>query len=207
MSLHPSLSSLALALAARPVRAALTFGLAALAALVLAASPAAAQTGAGSTTGTAAVPPGAATLTNEERDIVLDLAHAHLAEIESARLALEKSKNESVRKFAQRLIDEHQAAQTHLQQLAQAKSIKLPQEANLVHKTLTTAMRLLSGETFDHQYITRMGINDNQRTVELLQRAQVEAKDADIRAHAARMLPVIQEHLVMARELNGQKLG
>ncbi len=204
MSLHPSTPRLAPVPAARSARTGLTFWLAALAAfvtLVLAASPVAAQNG------TVTVTPGAATLTNEDRDIVLDLAHAHLAEIESAQLALEKSKNDSVRKFAQRLIDEHQAAQTELQQLAQAKSIKLPQEANLVHKTLSTAMRLLSGETFDHQYVTRMGINDNQRTVELLQKAQAGAKDADIRAHAARMLPVIQEHLGAARQLNGQKLG
>ena len=203
MSLLPFISRLAPAPAARPLRLALPFWLAALTALVLAASPVAAQTS-GASPG---IMPSAAVITDDDRDVVLDLAHAHLAEIDGARLALEKSQNEDVRRFAQRMIDEHQAAHTELQQLAQAKSIKLPQEANLIHKTLATAMRLLSGETFDHQYISRMGINDNQRTVEMLQKALVEAKDADIRAHAVRVLPVIQEHLATARQLNGQKLG
>ncbi|MEY3486944.1 MAG: hypothetical protein RL075_949, partial [Pseudomonadota bacterium] len=51
------------------------------------------------TTATPATP----SVNNDDRDIMQDLAHAHHAELESARLALEKSKSERVRQFAQQM--------------------------------------------------------------------------------------------------------
>jgi len=134
-----------------------------------------------------------------------DLAHALHAELESARLALEKSKTARVLQFAQQMIDDNGQAQTDLQQLAQLKGVKLPQEANLAHKTLTTAMRLLTAAAFDRQYMTRISINDNERTVELLQNAQKTAKDTELRSLLERQLAMAETHLMVARKLNGQK--
>lgn len=149
--------------------------------------------------------PAGLSISDDDRDIMRDMAHAHHAALESARLALEKSKSERVRQFAQQMIDDHSLAQTDLQQLAQLKQVKLPQEASLTHKTLTTALRLLSGDMFDRQYMARMGIDDNARTVELLQSGQKVAKDAELRALLERHLAVAETHLMVARKLNGTK--
>ena len=149
--------------------------------------------------------PAAPSISDDDRDIMRDMAHAHHAALESARLALEKSKSERVRQFAQQMMDDHSQAQTDLQQLAQLKQVKLPQEASLAHKTLTTALRLLSGDMFDRQYMARMGIDDNARTVELLQSGQKNAKDAELRALLERQLAVTETHLMVARKLNGTK--
>ena len=179
-------------------------------ALTLNASPVRAQAPADdapANTATSPATPATPSVSNDDRDIMQDLAHAHHAELESARLALEKSKSERVRQFAQQMIDDHSQAQIDLQQLAQLKGVKLPQEANLAHKTLTTALRLLSGDLFDRQYMTRIGINDNERTVELLQRAQKNAKDTELRALLERQLAMAETHLMVARKLNGQKAG
>jgi putative membrane protein len=179
-------------------------------ALTLNASPVHAQAPAADAPATApAAPatPATPSVSNDDRDIMQDLAHAHHAELESARLALEKSKSERVRQFAQQMIDDLAQAQTDLQQLAQLKGVKLPQEANLAHKTLTTAMRLLTADAFDRQYMTRISINDNERTVELLQSAQKNAKDTELRALLERQLAMAETHLTIARKLNGQKTG
>jgi putative membrane protein len=169
-------------------------------ALALFVSPARAQT-TEAPAGTAS----SASVNSDDRDIMQDLAHAHHAEIEGARLALDKSQNERVRQFAQQMIDDHGQAQIDLQQLAQLKGVKLPQEANLAHKTLSTAMRLLPADVFDRQYIARMGVNDNQRTVEMLQRAQKTTKDAELQALLQRQLAMAEAHLTVARKLNSQK--
>jgi putative membrane protein len=110
-----------------------------------------------------------------------------------------------VRQFAQQMIDDNGQAQIDLQQLAQLKGVKLPQEANLAHKALTTALRLLTADAFDRQYMTRISINDNERTVELLQNAQKIAKDTELRALLERQLAMAETHLMVARKLNGQK--
>ena len=179
-------------------------------ALALNASPVRAQAPAADAPATApAAPamPATPSISNDDRDIMQDLAHAHHAELESARLALEKSKSERVRQFAQQMIDDHSQAQLDLQQLAQLKGVKLPQEANLAHKALSTAMRLLTADAFDRQYMTRMGIIDNERTVELLQNAQKNVKDTELRTLLERQLAMAETHLMVARKLNGQKSG
>ena len=179
-------------------------------ALALNASPVRAQAPAADAPATSPatpVTPATPSVNNDDRDIMQDLAHAHHAELESARLALEKSKNERVRQFAQQMIDDHTQAQIDLQQLAQLKGVKLPQEANLAHKALSTAMRLLTADAFDRQYMTRMGINDNERTVELLQKGQKNVKDTELRTLLERQLAMAETHLMVARKLNGQKSG
>jgi len=96
-------------------------------ALALAALPAGAQGLSGSSTsgtGTATGAPGVtssgapraagssasgtgAMVSRDDSKLMTDLAHANIAEIESGKLALEKSKNEEVRKFAQHMVDDH----------------------------------------------------------------------------------------------------
>ena len=122
-------------------------------ALALNASPVRAQAPAADAPATSPatpVTPATPSVNNDDRDIMQDLAHAHHAELESARLALEKSKSERVRQFAQQMIDDHSQAQIDLQQLAQLKGVKLPQEANLAHKALSTAMRLAVPKGLNH---------------------------------------------------------
>ena len=193
----------------------------ALAVLALSAGPALAQTGttpgstgstssyggSSSSSGASGAAPAAAmaSVTREDRELMTELAHAHIAAIDAGKLALEKTQTERVRKFAQQMIDEHGMALRDLQQLAQSKTVRLPQESDLGHKALSTALRLLSGDTFDKQYLLRAGVNDHERTAELLQKTQKNAKDVELRSYASRQLPVVQEQLTMARQASDQK--
>ena len=138
----------------------------------------------------------------EERDMVEDLAHAHLAEVETGRLALEKTQNTQVRSFAQQMVDDHTKAYQELQQLGQGQQLTVPSETDFQHKAIATAMRLLSGETFDKQYIRQVGINDHRRSVDLLMKMQQTSRNPQLKALAGRQLPIVERHLAMARELD-----
>ncbi len=138
----------------------------------------------------------------EEREMVEDLAHAHLAEVEASRLALDKTQNAQVRSFAQQMVDEHTQAYQALQQLGQKKQMAVPSETDFQHKALATALRLLSGDTFNRQYIRQVGINDHRRTVDVLMKLQQTSADADLKAYAAKSLPLVERHLAQARELD-----
>ncbi len=175
----------------------------ALAALVLAlagAGPAWSQ-------GTASTPAGAARQersAEQEREMMEELAHAQLASVETGRLALEKTKNAQVRSFAQQMIEDHQKAYEELQQLGRSKPVTVPKDTSFQHKAIATALRLLSGDFFDRQYIRQVGINDHRRAVDLLMKMQQISTDSELKAYAARQLPIVERHLAMARELERQ---
>lgn len=167
--------------------------------------PAAAQTGSGSSSGASAPSPSsqraANRATSEDHEMLEDLAHAHLAEIEASRLALDKTRSTQVRSFAQQMLDEHGQALKELQQLGQTKQLSVPSETDFQHKAIAAALRLLSGDTFDRQYIRQVGVNDHRRSVDLLMKMQQSARDPELKAHAGKLLPVVQRHLAQAREL------
>lgn len=163
------------------------------------------KSGAAATTGgsgaSRAQPAGSATFGEGDKELIQDIAHANLAEIEVGKLALEKSKNDQVRKFAQTLIDDHGAAQKELEKLAQSKGLSLPQETDVQHKTISTALSALSGETFDSQFISRVGVGDHQRTHDLLRKAQKSAQMPELKSYAQKTQKVVDQHLATAKKL------
>lgn len=169
-------------------------------ALALCALPAGAQGVSGSTTGGTGTASTGAMVSRDDSKMMTDLAQASIAEIETGKLALEKSRNEQVRKFAQQMIDEHSSALKELQTLAQAKGVTLPEGPDLKHKTMATALKVMSGNSFDSQYMKRAGVGDHEQTIALLQKAQKNARDPELQAMATKMLPTVREHLKMAQE-------
>ena len=127
-----------------------------------------------------------------------DLAQGNIAEIGTGKMTLEKSQNDTVKKFAQGMIDDHTAALTELQALAQAKGVKLPDSPDVKHKTMAAALKVTSGNTFDNQYMKSAGVADHQQTVELLKKTQKNTNDAELQAMATKLLPTVQSHLEMA---------
>jgi predicted outer membrane protein len=67
---------------------------------------------------------------SDDKNFVLKAAEAGMAEVEMGQLALQQASNEEVKRFAQRMVDDHSKANTELMQLAQSKGITLPATTN-----------------------------------------------------------------------------
>lgn len=160
---------------------AMTFGLFAISAL-----PAAAQSNA---------------MAKPDQALLKDIAQANIAEIESGKVALGKSTNDDIKKFAQMMVDDHGKALTEVQSLASAKGVTLPTEPDMKHKAVAVEFKALKGSTFDSRYVKQAGVGDHEATEKLLKKTQANAKDADLKALATKMLPVVDGHLNHAREL------
>jgi putative membrane protein len=141
----------------------------------------------------------ASKLDRGDRQMIEDLAQANLAEIDTGKLALEKSQNAEVKKFAQHMVDEHTKALGEVQALATAKNVTLPDGPGA--KTKATALKAMSGNLFDKEYAKRAGVGDHENTVKLLQKIQKDGKDSDLKALAGKMLPTVEHHLDMAKQL------
>ncbi|MGI4849799.1 MAG: DUF4142 domain-containing protein [Janthinobacterium lividum] len=134
-----------------------------------------------------------------------DLVEGNRAEVQAGQLALEKSQNADVKKFAQMMIDDHGKAVTEIEALAQSKGTKLPDGIGAMHKTKEVALKAMSGHTFDREYAKRAGVGDHEATLKLLKKIQADGKDADLKALADKMVPVVQGHLDMAKKLVSMK--
>ncbi|WP_234814902.1 DUF4142 domain-containing protein [Noviherbaspirillum denitrificans] len=140
-----------------------------------------------------------------DQNIVNELAVSNLAEIEAGKIALSQSKNDQVRNFAQKMVDDHQQAQKDLEQLAQAKGMTLPTEPDNKHKAMAKKLSALEGDKFDKQYMKQGGLNDHKDTHKMLQSAQKRASDPDLKALVAKMEPVVSQHLNMAQDVSSMK--
>jgi putative membrane protein len=145
------------------------------------------------------------TVSKKDQKIMREMAQSNIAEIEAGKIALTKSQNDKVKSFAQKMIDDHTKVQQDLQQVAQAKGVTLPTEPDAKHKAMAIELSGLSGDKFDRRYMAQGGLADHKKTHRLLERAQSKATDPDVKNLATKTQPVVEEHLSMAQQMQGNK--
>lgn len=128
------------------------------------------------------------------------MAQADMAEIAAGRLAAQKASSEEVKKYGQHMVDEHSKMLDEGKQLAQSKGVKPPAGPDKKHQSALKKLQGLSGAQFDRQYMDQM-VKDHQEVLKLAQKAAKEAKDPEVKAHAEKGAPHIQEHLDQAKKI------
>jgi putative membrane protein len=139
-----------------------------------------------------------------DQKMMRDIAYSNISEIATGKLALQNSQSDDVKSYAQKMIDDHTKAQQELQTLADSKGVKLPTEPDAKHKALSKVMAGMKGDAFDKRYLKQGGLNDHENTHKLLARVQDKAKDADLKAYAAKTITVVDQHLTLAQDTAGK---
>lgn len=125
---------------------------------------------------------------------------SNLTEIQTSRLALQKSSNAEVRAFAQMMIDHHTKAQAELNTLAAQRGVRLADKPGADQRLLYNRLTTLSGAAFDAAY-KNVQVNGHKMTLDLIQTYRSFGKDQALLAMAAKMQPVVANHLAEAQEL------
>ena len=123
------------------------------------------------------------------------------AEVELGKLATEKASSDEVKKFGQRMVDDHSKANDQLKQLAGSKGVDLPNDLDAKDKAAKARLSKLSGEQFDKAYMSDM-VQDHTKDVSEFKRESNAAKDPDVKSFASQTLPTLQDHLKEARSIN-----
>lgn len=142
--------------------------------------------------------PAASALGKADQKIVAGMAAANMAEIAAAKVALARSQNAQVKAYAQQMIDDHTKALNDVTTLAQNKGVVLPAGPDARHKAQAARLGKLKGDKFDRAYMAQAGVADHQQVHAALTRDQARAKDPDVKALAAKMLPTVEQHLQTA---------
>ena len=141
--------------------------------------------------------------TNLDAQFVQQAASGGLAEVELGRLALQKATNPDVKQFGQRMVNDHGAANAELTTMCQSKGVTLPTEPEAKYRATHDRLASLSGPAFDREYMADM-VTDHQQAVSDFQREAQSGQDPQIRAWAAKTLPVLQDHLRMAQTIQSR---
>jgi putative membrane protein len=127
-------------------------------------------------------------------------AEGGLAEVALGQLAMEKASSSEVKKFGQRIVDDHSKANDELRQLAAQKSVELPQDLSAKDKATKATLENLSGEQFDQAYMKDM-VKDHRKDVSDFRRESTSAHDPDIKKFASQTLPTLKDHLKLAESI------
>lgn len=65
-----------------------------------------------------------------DKKFVRDAAQGGMAEVELGKLATEKASSDDVKKFGQRMVDDHSKANEELKQVANSEGVQLPAKLN-----------------------------------------------------------------------------
>lgn len=131
---------------------------------------------------------------------VTTAAQDGMTEVELGKLAMDKSNNPAVKRFAQKMVQDHGAANAELSGIAKEKSLKVPAGLDEEHQGMVKKLAAKSGAAFDADYAKHMTMGHTQ-AVALFQSA-AQSSDPELAHFAKKTLPTLQEHKRMADSLN-----
>jgi putative membrane protein len=136
---------------------------------------------------------------SEDIEFVLDAAKGGIAEVELGKMAAGHAQSDEVKKFAQRMVDDHSKANDELKSIAEAKGIKLPSEVDAQDKATMRRLEKLNGKAFDRAYMQMM-VGDHVKDVNEFKKESNSGRDAQVKSFASGTLPTLEEHLQQARD-------
>jgi putative membrane protein len=131
--------------------------------------------------------------TPSAEDFLKAASQGGTAEVELGKIAASKAQNPEVKKYGQMMVDDHSKANTELKALAVTKKITLPADLGS-HRSTIEDLKQLTGAAFDKAYVEAM-LDDHEEDVAAFQKQADSASDPDIKAFAAKTLPVLKKHL------------
>lgn len=140
-------------------------------------------------------------LVNDDRQFVEKAARAGNAEVALSQLAVRRAQNDAVKRYAQQMIKDHTAANKDLPGLAKPLGLTVPTDLDDDHRKSADDLAKLKGTEFDAAYMKQM-VADHEQAVTLFSEQSAAGKDEKLRAWSGKMLPHLQDHLNLARELH-----
>jgi putative membrane protein len=151
----------------------------------------------------AAVPASAETVSTKE--FVSKATVSDMFEVQSGKLAADKAKNEDVKDFGQKMVDDHSKTTEDLMQLIKDENIdvKVPTALDEKDQAKLDKLKNASGAKFDRIYVP-MQVKAHDRAVNLFEDYSKSGDNKALKTWASDTLPTLKEHLADARDLDKQ---
>jgi putative membrane protein len=141
---------------------------------------------------------------NPDQAFVMEAAQDGHAEVEHGKLAQKNASSSAVKEYGQRMVTDHSKAGAELSAIAKKLGIAPPADMGDKHKAEHKKLAALKGDKFDSEYAAHM-VQAHQTAVNLFQKQAKQGDAKELRDFAAKSLPLLEEHLKMARALKDGK--
>src|SRR5690349_8972049 len=129
-------------------------------------------------------------------------AQATRPEVRLGKLAQQNAQSDDVKKFGQRMVDDHGKAEQDLEGVASKANITLPTEVNAQQKAEQQRMEKLNGAAFDRAYMAMMVKDHTKDVAEFKKEANSTSANADLKDYANRTYPTLEDHLTNAKAVD-----
>jgi putative membrane protein len=102
------------------------------------------------------------------------------------------------------MVTDHSKANKELEALATRLGVTPPKQLSGHHASEVKRLSKLTGAKFDQEYSEHM-IKDHEKASALFEKQAKRGDAEELKQFAAQTLPVLQEHLKMAKSLTTQK--
>lgn len=131
----------------------------------------------------------------------IDTASASgIAEIETSRLAIQKTTSTDINSFAVEMIKDHTDANRDLKAIAAHHNLPMAPEAEILDRARKLMLQVQEGESFDIAYVANQ-IKAHEDAIQLFKDEAEYSASPELKAFAIQTLPKLQMHLDMARKL------
>ena len=130
-----------------------------------------------------------------DKTFIKDSSEGSLAEVNFAKLALEKSKDPNVRKFAEKMVHDHEMLITSMKPFAVKYDVK-PSGTPLMDHAKYEELKMKSGTDFDRGYVEAM-VKDHDDDLKKFIKEENSTADPELKAAVAKGEKVILEHTKM----------
>lgn len=114
---------------------------------------------------------------------------------------MRRASSEGVKQFGQHMLHDHTLANKELAKLAMSKGVKLPHDVPDEEQAVIDRLGQERGVKFDAAYRNEM-IRDHMEDINAMEREISLGTDPQVKAYAAKYLPILKHHLEMARNMN-----
>jgi putative membrane protein len=140
----------------------------------------------------------------DDKKFAKDAAMGGLYEVELGKVAAEKGGSDGVKKFGQKMVDDHSKANDQLKEILTKESMDVPSSLDSKHQSRLDKISKLSGPAFDKAYIKDQ-VKDHEKDVSDFQAEAQNGHDPNLKQFATATLPILQEHLKMVKDLKNEK--
>jgi putative membrane protein len=123
-----------------------------------------------------------------------------MAEVQLGQLTLQKSNNDQVKQFAQRMIDDHTKLGEQMKPVAQQLGVSEPNGVSKKDKATMAKLESLSGPAYDQAYIKDM-VKDHKKDLSDFQTEASSGQDPTVKDAANQGSKVIAQHLQMIQQI------
>lgn len=140
-------------------------------------------------------------VSDNSSDFMVKAADGGMMEVELGKIAQTNGSSQRVKNFGKMIATDHTKASDELKSIAMKKNVTLPTTLGEDHQKMVDKLKSKKGVDFDKDYMDMM-VSDHKNDIDEFEDAAKDSKDADLKAFATKILPILKMHLDSAKAIN-----